>query len=586
MTSNSNDKQYYENSELWGDRELTLVQLQVLNVLDSLCQELPSGSRILDLGCGDGIVLKQLISKYPFLEGYGVDISQEALSYLTPPLKTYHSDLESLPFQDDFFDLCFSIDVLEHIIPDKLTTVIGEIHRVSRGAILLVSPFLESDAVRTICPYCGCIFSPYYHLTRFNLKVWESLLSNYMRGRSMRFLPFGDSKPYIPPGVGNLMVGSGACVSHQHQTICPQCKTSFSRSKPAATPNLSLLLSPYAAQNRNLFGLISEEMGVLTLPISNMEVMEKPHISDGIWVFTKENCNLTQEDFVVLSVQSIYEIDFTNANVVRSGADLFRKESYVVDNGELILSPNSDLIWKPDKNKNFKSTNNATTLRFIFPPEPNNQVVNLELFFTSKIDGTLKAIVYAVPPNDSKEIGSIKVRSHTINALMPIILYPDDKFITPFGIIVDLIWMPKIPSNTSNYNVDLQLHKIIDSQLCSQFTAMKYKDVVNIIPSTTKRDNKKYHLKISQKTLDKVNKVWYVEQGKIFDLCSGLYRNNTEDDCSSIILPILDNVYPEDIINNVEDNSAQTESNLGFGYYHGISVYDAITQKLGNLKLK
>lgn len=542
MTSNSNDKQYYETSELWGNRELTLVQLQVLNVLDSLCRALPSGSRIIDLGCGDGIILKQLISKYPLLEGYGVDISQEALSYLNPPLKTYCSDLESLPFQDNFFDLCFSIDVLEHIIPDKLTTVIGEIHRVSRGAILLVSPFLESDAVRTICPYCGCVFSPYYHLTRFNLKVWESLLSNYMTGRSMRFLPFGDSKPYIPAGVGNLMIGSGACVSHQHQTICPQCKTSFSRSKPAATPNLSLLLSPYAAQNRDLFGLISEEMGVLTLPISKMEVIEKPHISDGIWVFTKENCSLTQEDFGVLNVQSIYEIDFKNPNVVRSGADLFRKESYVVDNGELILSLNSDLLWKLDKNKNFKSTNNPTTLRFIFPPEPNNQVVNLELSFTSEIDGKLKAIIYAVPPNESKEIGSVKVRSHTINALMPITLYPDDKFITPFGIIVDLIWIPKISSSISSYNTDLQLHKIIDSHLYSEFTVIKYNEL-NIIPFTTKRDNKKYELKISQKTLDKVEKVWYVDKGRILYLHSGLYRNNTKDTFASIVLPIDDNLY-------------------------------------------
>ena len=86
----------------------------------------------------------------------------------------------------------------------------------------------------------------------------------------MQFLPFGNDKPYIPPGVGNLMVANGSCVSHQHKTVCPQCKTSFSRPEPISIPNLSLLLSPYAAQKRNLFGLIPEEIGVLTLPSSKI----------------------------------------------------------------------------------------------------------------------------------------------------------------------------------------------------------------------------------------------------------------------------------------------------------------------------
>ena len=96
----------------------------------------------------------------------------------------------------------------------------------------------------------------------------------------MRFLSFGDSKPYIPLGVGNLMVASGSYVTHQHQTVCPQCKTSFSRPKSASQPNLSLLLNPYITQNRNSFGLIPEEMGVLTLPSLTTEEKTISSISD------------------------------------------------------------------------------------------------------------------------------------------------------------------------------------------------------------------------------------------------------------------------------------------------------------------
>ncbi len=574
MTQNDNYNEYYENSELWGNRELTLVQSQVLNILDSLCQTLPEGSRVADLGCGDGILLKKLILKYPLLECYGVDMSHESLIYVNPPIQKCHSNLESLPFKDDFFDLCFSIDVLEHILPQKLTSVIGEIHRVCRGSILLVSPFLESDAIRTICPYCGCVFSPYYHLNRFNLKLWESLLSKYVKDRIMQFLPFGDYKPYIPPGVGNLMIATGACVSHQHQTICPQCKTSFSRPQPTSTPNLSSLLSPYAAQKRNLFGLIPEEMGVLTLPSSNTEQTKRPEISDGIWIFTKEDCNLIPEEFGTLKVQSLYEIDCGDTNIVRAGADLFRKEVYFIDNGEL-TSSGSVLIWN-DPKYDKKSQNVAKTLRIVFPPEPEKKVVNLELFFSSQTDGILQSILYGIPPHNSKQIGHTKIISDQIERSMAITLYPDDHFITPFGMLVDLIWIPKIREHGQNSNYELRFHKVIDSNFSSQIFSIKNK-TATVLPFSYKTVTKKYQLKFPSQTFKKLNKLWYVEQGKIFDLLSLSW--NSKEDAVIANLPLIDNMYDEEII----DSNVQVKSNLslfGYGYSSGMPIYEAISEQL------
>lgn len=574
MTQHDNYNEYYENSELWGHRELTLVQSQVLTVLDSLCQTLPEGSHVADLGCGDGIILKQLVLKYPLLEYYGVDMSQESLIYVNLPLQKCHSNLESLPFKDDFFDLCFSIDVLEHILPQQLTSVIGEIHRVCRGAILLVSPFLESDAIKTICPYCGCVFSPYYHLNRFNLKLWESLLSRHLKNRSMQFLPFGDYKSYIPPGVGNLMVASGACVSHQHKTICPQCKTSFSRPQPTSIPNLSSLLSPYAAQKRNLFGLIPEEMGVLTLPSSNTEQTERAKISDGIWMFTKEDCHLTSKEFATLTVQSVYEIDCGDANIVRSGADLFRKEAYFIDNGEL-TSSGEFLIWNAQKIAH-ESQNVAKTLRLVFPPEPEKKVVNLELFLASQTKGILKAVLYGIPPRTSKKIGHTMVKSDQIEISMAIILYPDDHFITPFGMFVDLIWIPEITEHDRNSNYELRLHKVIDSNFSSQIFSLKNK-TANVLPFSYKAVMKKYQLKFSSQIFKKLNKLWYVEKGKIFDLLSLSWYHKEDDLIAN--LPLIDNMYNEGII----DSNAQIDSNLtlfGYGYSSGMPICETISEQL------
>jgi SAM-dependent methyltransferase len=577
MTQNDNYNEYYENSELWGNRELTLVQSQVLNILDSLCQTLPEGSRVADLGCGDGILLNKLISKYPLLECYGVDMSQESLIYVNPPIQKCHSNLEYLPFKDGFFDLCFSIDVLEHILPQKLTSVIEEIHRVCRGAILLVSPFLESDAIRTICPHCGCVFSPYYHLNRFNLKLWQSLLSKYLKDREMQFLSLGDYKPYIPMGVGNLMVASGACVSHQHQTICPQCKTSFSRPQPTSIPNLSLLLSPYAAQKRNLFGLIPEEIGVLTLPSSNTEQTKGSEISDGIWIFTKEDYNLTPEEFGTLKVQSIYEIDCGDTNIVRSGADLFRKEAYFIDNGEL-TSSESVLIWNAPKFDK-ESQNVAKTLRLVFPPEPEKKVVNLELFLASQTEGILKAVLYGIPPHNSKQIGHTNIRSDQIERAMAITLYPDDQFITSFGMLVDLLWIPKITEYGRNGNYELRFHKVIDSNFSAQIFSIKNK-AANVLPCNNKTVTKKYQLKFSSQTFKKLNKLWYVEKGKIFDLLSLSW--NSKEDALIANLPLIENIYDEEII----DSNVKVESDLnlfGYGYSSGMPIYEAISEQLSKI---
>jgi len=576
MTQTENDNEYYENSELWGNRELTIVQLQVLNVLDSLCQILPEGARIADLGCGDGIMLKQLVAKYPLLEYYGIDMSKESLIYVNPPLQKCHSNLESLLFKNDFFDLCFSIDVLEHILPQKLSSVIGEIHRVCRGHILLVSPFLESDAIRTICPYCGCVFSPYYHLNRFNLKRWKSLLSKHLKDREMQFLPFGDYKPYIPPGVGSLLVASGACVSHLHKTVCPQCKTSFSRPQPTSMPNLSSLLSPYAAQNRNLFGLIPEEMGVLTLPISNIEQTERAKISDGIWMFIKEDCHLTAEELGTLTVKSVYEIDCGDANIVRSGADLFRKEAYFIDNGEL-TSSGEFLIWNAQKIAH-ESSNIVKTLRLVLPPEPEKKVVNLELFFSSQTEGILKAVLYGLPPHTSKQIGHHQVKSDQIERAMAITLYPDNQFITPFGMLIDLIWIPQITGNSRNSNYELKFHKVIDANFSSQFFSIKNK-IANVLPFHENTVTKKYQLKFPTQTFTKINKLWYVEQEKIFDLLSLSWHS--KEDTFIANLPLIDNIYDEDI----NDSNVKVEADLTiftYGYSSGMPIYQAISEQLSN----
>jgi ubiquinone/menaquinone biosynthesis C-methylase UbiE len=88
---------------------------------------------VLDAGCGPGILINQLKSKYG-VKGYGVDISSFALSRARDcgnrKIEFRQGKLERLPFPNRYFDVVVSFDVLEHV-EDKNRSL-KEIYRVLR----------------------------------------------------------------------------------------------------------------------------------------------------------------------------------------------------------------------------------------------------------------------------------------------------------------------------------------------------------------------------------------------------------------------------------------------------------------------
>jgi ubiquinone/menaquinone biosynthesis C-methylase UbiE len=105
-----------------------------------------SGHRILDFGCGNGRLAKFLENNYQEL--VGVDISQKLIDaasekYSNEKTKFIKVDLfaERLPFEDDYFDVIFSIAVFHHF-PSKgyQLQMAKELYRVLRpGGKLVVS---------------------------------------------------------------------------------------------------------------------------------------------------------------------------------------------------------------------------------------------------------------------------------------------------------------------------------------------------------------------------------------------------------------------------------------------------------------
>ncbi|MEQ8734084.1 MAG: class I SAM-dependent methyltransferase [Rhodospirillaceae bacterium] len=88
-------------------------------IFKSLARDL-SPSKILDVGCGEGSLLKTLMTQHPTAEGFGVEVSDHAaaLARKVVPSGTFKVcdvSQEALP---ETFDLVVSADVVEHIADD------------------------------------------------------------------------------------------------------------------------------------------------------------------------------------------------------------------------------------------------------------------------------------------------------------------------------------------------------------------------------------------------------------------------------------------------------------------------------------
>ena len=97
---------------------------------------LKSGDRILDLGCGKGFLLADLIEECPGLEAKGIEISEYAIENAHPPAKQHMSlgSIEKLPFPDDYFDAVMAINVFHFLSPEKTEIAFKEMLRVGKGS--------------------------------------------------------------------------------------------------------------------------------------------------------------------------------------------------------------------------------------------------------------------------------------------------------------------------------------------------------------------------------------------------------------------------------------------------------------------
>jgi SAM-dependent methyltransferase len=108
----------------------------------ALSRYFPNARRILDMGCGTGLVLSGLRDAFPEAELTGTDSILRALSFAGSRLSgvgLFQMDARQIPFEEEF-DVIGAFDVLEHITEDE--RVLSEMFRATRpgGGVLLTVP--------------------------------------------------------------------------------------------------------------------------------------------------------------------------------------------------------------------------------------------------------------------------------------------------------------------------------------------------------------------------------------------------------------------------------------------------------------
>jgi len=109
----------------------TIGQRRIERIAARLAPLFPPKARVLDVGCGDGLLAAHVLEARPDLEIVGIDVLARPRAFI--PVQLF--DGQTVPFPDASFDAVMFVDVLHHT--DDPSVLLREARRVSRDLVLI-----------------------------------------------------------------------------------------------------------------------------------------------------------------------------------------------------------------------------------------------------------------------------------------------------------------------------------------------------------------------------------------------------------------------------------------------------------------
>ena len=135
------------------------------NLFREVSERVPSGSTVLDLGCGPGILLKHLRT-HRRCKCVGLDLSSVAVRLTGEgSIPAVVAKLPKVPFRDGTFDIAIGTEVLEHL-HDPAATLL-EMKRITRPGGLIICSVPNACMGPDECDE---------HLQEFDLTIFSGLI--------------------------------------------------------------------------------------------------------------------------------------------------------------------------------------------------------------------------------------------------------------------------------------------------------------------------------------------------------------------------------------------------------------------------
>src|SRR5205823_7565258 len=190
---------------------LSLNEQRLCSVMAAL--RASGAKRVLDLGCGEGKLIRELLKERQFEEIVGLDVSMRSLEAAQRRLK-----LERLPtvqaervklihgsliYRDKRlagFDAAAVVEVVEHLDPPRLSALERVLFEFARPrTVVLTTPNREYNATWETLP-AGQFRHPDHRFewTRQEFQGWAEAVAGRF-GNAVRFLPVGPEHPEFGP---------------------------------------------------------------------------------------------------------------------------------------------------------------------------------------------------------------------------------------------------------------------------------------------------------------------------------------------------------------------------------------------------